>query len=160
MNNVFESMFRLLGMERVLLLKVNVSVEESPNVVLPLTVRLPPILAYPPTSKLVVTDALPVTWRAKPVALNVFNAVQVFVCDLEGTPSSPQSRVIFASDEPDAVMLKELPSKDRDAMLVSLTPPKVSLTSRFGALVSVSVSVPQENCPAFQTSLPVVGLQV
>ena len=27
-------------------------------------------------------------------------------------------------------------------------------------LVSVSVSVPQENCPAFHTSLPVVGSQV
>ena len=43
-------------------------------------------------------------------------------------------------------------------MLINLTPPKVSLTSRLGALVSASK--PQENCPAFQTNLPLVGLQV
>ena len=68
--------------------------------------------------------------------------------------------MIFTSDEPEAVRVKALPSKDKEAMLTNLTPPKVSLTSKLGALVSVSVSNPQENCPAFQTNLPVVGLQV
>ena len=71
--------------------------------------------AYPPTSKLVETEALPDTRRAREEALKVFWALQVLVWDLLATPLAPQ---LILTKPLEAVLdkAKELASKEIEAM--------------------------------------------
>src|SRR3989338_263881 len=135
----------------------------SPITNAPVVVRVPEMLLEP----MVPPDTVRASMTSLSAqGLSVLTQLPVMVSswDKEAGPPAPQSKVIFTSVVPEAVILKAPPSKDREAIEFNFTPPSRSLISRLAIVVLVSVSVsrsvPQEKCPAFQTNLPVVAIQV